>query len=102
LFNNSEPLTYTYFLATYQHAGAQTAAIMFTYIIGYTALMGSNEDHAFEVLRKNRDIHSTLIEQINGHLFKELGDGMFISFRSSVGSSLIKIVNHQTELVCSD
>ena len=38
------------------------AAIMFTDIVGYTALMGSDEDRAFEVLRKNREIHSQLIQ----------------------------------------
>lgn len=34
------------------------AAIMITGIVGYTALMGSDEDRAFEVLPKNREIHS--------------------------------------------
>ena len=32
----------------------QLAAIMFTDIVGYTALMGSDEDKAFEVLKKIR------------------------------------------------
>jgi len=53
---------------------------MFTDIVGYTALMGSDEDRAFETLRKNREIHAKLIEQFNGHLIKEMGDGMLISF----------------------
>ena len=56
------------------------AAIMFTDIVGYTALMGSDEDKAFEILRKNREIHSKLIKQFNGTLIKEMGDGMLISF----------------------
>ena len=56
------------------------AAIMFTDIVGYTALMGSDEDRAFEVLRENREIHSKLIEQFNGTLIKEMGDGMLVSF----------------------
>ncbi len=56
------------------------AAIMFTDIVGYTALMGSDEDQAFEVLKKNREIHARLIEQFNGALIKEMGDGMLISF----------------------
>ncbi len=56
------------------------AAIMFTDIVGYTALMGSDEDKAFEVLRKNQDIHNKLIGQFNGTLIKEMGDGMLISF----------------------
>ena len=34
---------------------------MFTDIVGYTKLMGSDEDRAFEVLKKNRKIHSKLI-----------------------------------------
>ncbi len=34
------------------------AAIMFTDIVGYTALMGLDENCAFEVLPKNREIHS--------------------------------------------
>ena len=56
------------------------AAIMFTDIVGYTALMGSDEDLAFEVLRKNREIHTNLIEIFNGTLIKEMGDGMLVSF----------------------
>ena len=56
------------------------AAIMFTDIVGYTALMGSDEDRAFETLRKNREIHSKLIEEFHGTLIKEMGDGMLISF----------------------
>lgn len=56
------------------------AAIMFTDIVGYTSLMGSDEDRAFEVLRKNRVIHSKFIEQYNGTLIKEMGDGMLVSF----------------------
>ncbi len=34
------------------------AAIMFTDIIGYTALMGSDEDRAFKALAKNREIRT--------------------------------------------
>jgi adenylate cyclase len=56
------------------------AAIMFTDIVGYTALMGSDEDKAFEMLRKNREIHKSCIEKHNGTLIKEVGDGMLISF----------------------
>jgi class 3 adenylate cyclase len=32
------------------------AAIMFTDIVGYTALMGRDKDKAFQLLRKNREI----------------------------------------------
>ena len=56
------------------------AAIVFTDIVGYTALMGSDEDKAFEVLRKNKEIHIKLIDQFNGNLIKEMGDGLLMSF----------------------
>ena len=60
------------------------AAIMFTDIIGYTALMGDDEQRAFEILKKNRRIHWRLIKKYNGRLLKEMGDGMLASFPSSI------------------
>jgi adenylate cyclase len=51
------------------------AAIIFTDIAGYTALMGSNEDRAFAILKKNHEIHESLIKQFNGILIKEIVDG---------------------------
>ncbi|HZJ58728.1 MAG TPA: hypothetical protein VFD24_00570 [Chitinophagaceae bacterium] len=41
----------------------QLAAIMFTDIVGYTALMGKDEQRAFDILQKNRDIQKPIIEQ---------------------------------------
>ena len=56
------------------------AAIMFTDIVVYTALMGADEDRAFEVLRKNREISTKLIEKYNGSLVKEIGSDMPAGF----------------------
>ena len=58
----------------------QLAAIMFTDIVGYTALMGSNEQKAFELLNKNRQIQKPIIEKFHGRWIKELGDGVMASF----------------------
>ena len=58
----------------------QLAAIMFTDIVGYTALMGQDEKRAFELLDKNRQIQKPIIEQNNGKWIKELGDGVIASF----------------------
>ncbi len=58
----------------------QLAAIMFTDIVGYTALMGNDEQTAFEYLKKNRDLQRPVIEQYNGRWIKELGDGIMASF----------------------
>ena len=60
----------------------QLAAIMFTDIVGYTALMGSNEQKAFDFLRQNRAIQKPLIEEFGGRWIKELGDGIMASFPS--------------------
>ena len=35
----------------------QLAAIMFTDIVGYTALMGEDEQKALELLKKNRQVN---------------------------------------------
>ena len=58
----------------------QLAAIMFTDIVGYTALMGEDEQKAFELLKKNRSIQRPVIEKYNGKWLKEIGDGVLASF----------------------
>ena len=60
----------------------QLAAIMFTDIVGYTALMGKDEQKAFELLNKNRQIQKPIIEEFNGKFIKELGDGILASFNT--------------------
>src|SRR5688572_6142989 len=71
----------------------QLAAIMFTDIVGYTALMGKDEQKAFEFLNKNRQIQKPIIEQHGGHWIKELGDGVLASFNtvSDAVTAAIKI-----------
>jgi len=58
----------------------QLAAIMFSDIVGYTVLMGSDEDKALELLNKNRRIQKPIIEELNGKWLKEMGDGVMASF----------------------
>jgi len=71
----------------------QLAAVMFTDIVGYTALMGKDEQKAFELLNKNRQIQKPIIEQFNGRWIKELGDGILASFTtdSDAVNAAIKI-----------
>src|SRR6187402_3454209 len=71
----------------------QLAAIMFTDIVGYTALMGNDEQKAFELLKKNRALQKPIIEQFNGRWIKELGDGVMASFNtvSDAVNAAIKI-----------
>ena len=58
----------------------QLAAIMFTDIVGYTTLMGEDEERAFELLKKNRLVQRPLIEKYNGRCIKEIGDGLLACF----------------------
>jgi len=58
----------------------QLAAIMFTDIVGFTTLMGSDEKKTFEILEKNRQFHKPIISTYNGRWIKELGDGVMASF----------------------
>jgi tetratricopeptide (TPR) repeat protein len=67
------------------------AAIMFTDIVGYTALMGSDEKKAFDILKKNRRIHWRLIKKYRGRQLKEMGDGTLASFSSSMDAVLCAI-----------
>jgi TolB-like protein/class 3 adenylate cyclase/Tfp pilus assembly protein PilF len=70
----------------------QLAAIMFTDIVGYTALMGHDELKAFQILKKNRELQKPIIEQNNGRWIKELGDGVMASF-STVSDAIKAAVN---------
>ncbi len=74
----------------------QLAAIMFTDIVGYTSLMGNNEEKAFRILKKNREIQKPIIEQFNGRWIKELGDGVMASF-NTVSDSVNAAIRIQKE-----
>ena len=49
----------------------QLAAIMFTDIVGYTALMGKDESNALQLLDRNRCILEQPIEKHDGQLLKD-------------------------------
>jgi len=72
----------------------QLAAIMFTDIVGFTALMGSDENKTLEILEINRQIHKPIITEYNGRWIKELGDGVMASFMniSDAINAAIKIM----------
>jgi len=60
----------------------QLAAIMFTDIVGFTALMGDDEEKGFDLLIKNRQVQKPLIAKYHGKWIKEIGDGVLASFNS--------------------
>lgn len=74
----------------------QLAAIMFTDIVGYTALMGNDEQKAFELLKKNRELQKPVIEQYNGRWIKELGDGVMASFNTVADAVYAAVIIQET------
>lgn len=73
----------------------QLAAIMFTDIVGYTALMGKDEKQAFDLLRKNREIQKLQISHFNGKWIKELGDGVLASFHTVTDAVMCAAAIHE-------
>lgn len=61
----------------------QLAAIMFTDIVGYSALMSKDESAAMHALSKNREIQKGALEKFHGKFIKEIGDGTLCIFQSS-------------------
>jgi len=64
----------------------QLAAIMFTDIVGYTAMMGKDSNKALELVRINKEIQKPLVEKYNGKWLKEMGDGAMAQFGSALDS----------------
>lgn len=62
----------------------QLAAIMFTDIVGYTALMGEDEAKALNLLDQNRKLQKGFVRKHQGKWLKEMGDGNLLSFPSAI------------------
>jgi eukaryotic-like serine/threonine-protein kinase len=71
--------------SSHQHESSshQLAAIMFTDVVGYTAMMGDDEDLTLKLLQQNHQMQKSLIEAHQGTFVKELGDGILAYFRSA-------------------
>ena len=62
------------------------AAIFFSDVVGYTAMMGENEAAAMEMMAANEAIHQMAFARHGGRLLKRLGDGLLASFDSASGA----------------
>ena len=58
------------------------AAIMFTDIAGYTALSSKDENRALDLLDKQEQILTPIIEEFNGTLHNRIGDGLLFTFQT--------------------
>jgi len=62
------------------------AAVMFTDIVGYTALMQENESRAKELRDKHRNVLFKYIDDFGGRIIQYYGDGTLSTFPSAVQS----------------
>jgi len=61
----------------------ELAAIMFSDVVGYTALMGRDEPGAMRALAAHRELLRNILPRFNGRLIGEIGDGTLSSFHSA-------------------
>jgi adenylate cyclase len=62
----------------------ELAAIMFSDVVGYTAIMGRDEQEALRALDAHRDLLRSLLPKFNGRMVGEIGDGTLTSFHSAI------------------
>ena len=60
------------------------AAIVFTDLVGFTKILGKDEQEGLELLQKQRDLFFPIVQSYNGTVLKELGDELLIMFESSI------------------
>jgi len=60
------------------------AAIMFTDIVGYSRMMGKDEEATIRLLEDYEDILSPTIDRHKGRILKKIGDGLFCEFSSAI------------------
>ena len=59
------------------------AAIVFADIVGFTNLSSKDEEGAYNLVKKQREILKPIVEKHEGEWLKEEGDGLLLSFPSS-------------------
>ncbi len=67
-------------------SGRQLAAIMFTDISGFSAMMQKDESYAKRILKRHRSVLSECHEQFGGKILQYIGDGTLSIFKSAVSA----------------
>jgi TolB-like protein/class 3 adenylate cyclase/Flp pilus assembly protein TadD len=60
----------------------ELAAIMFSDVVGYTAIMGRDEQKGVQAIADHRERLRSLLPRFNGRVIGEIGDGTLTSFHS--------------------
>jgi adenylate cyclase len=81
---------------TEERVERRLAAILCADVVGYSRLMGADEEKTLAVLKGHRrELIDPLIDQHRGRIFKTTGDGMLIEFASVVDAVRCAVVVQQ-------
>jgi adenylate cyclase len=67
-----------------KHEERQLSAIMFTDMVGYSAMAQENESQALELLEEHRTILRPFFPKHGGHEVETIGDAFFVEFSSAL------------------
>ena len=71
-------------MPTLQISKKKLKAIVFTDIADFTKLSAQDEQKALDLLHKQNEIVKPIVEKHKGEWLKEIGDGLLLSFDSSL------------------
>src|SRR5262245_60858529 len=78
------------------HTARRLAAIVAADVVGYSRLMGSDEEGTLAALKAHRrELIDPLISQHQGRIVKTTGDGLLIEFASIVDAVRCAVVMQQ-------
>ena len=64
----------------------ELAAILFSDVSDFANTMGTDENMAMDQILRHKEIVSHALQDYNGQLIKDMGDGLFIKFSSALAS----------------
>src|SRR5690349_5559195 len=67
-------------------AARKRTAIMAIDVVGYSRLMGENEEDTAKAVREHRRAAVPIVAGLGGRIVKTMGDGLLLEFRSGIAA----------------